>query len=462
MKRVIKNFVVGMMMVVGMSSYASPSLVNNIPDGGSKYGKDSAKCVTNLSLYSDYYKQWRASGYKNNDLAATTYQYWRYCFLNCPIASQNVYSRGVRLVTFKIKTTKDSIARESYIDTLMMVYNNRIKYFPNNPKYPVGYLKGRQAVDLYKYRKNAPEQYYPIFKESFDLMGTKSEPTVLYGYYIATVKYWKDKHCDIDLVYTTYMEIYDVLQYNIRTLDEKKAKKYEAVSNNIEKTMVKLAKCEKLVSVFEPKFDANPNDTILARNLVRLFEMRSCTKNDLYFKALEQVHKIAPSAESAFSMGRLSMRRELYDKAKGYLLQAAELTPDSLADRKAKIYLLLAEDYKKLGQKQKSREAALKVLNYSPDNPAVYMLIGELYVKSANDCKFKGMTVAYWPAADKFAKAAAVAKDEKIKQEALKQLAIIKKNFPLQQDVFMRNLKEGDTFKVECWINETTTVRIRK
>jgi hypothetical protein len=44
----------------------------------------------------------------------------------------------------------------------------------------------------------------------------------------------------------------------------------------------------------------------------------------------------------------------------------------------------------------------------------------------------------------------------------LKQLAIIKKNFPLQQDVFMRNLKEGDTFKVECWINETTTVRIRK
>ena len=86
MKRVIKNFVVGMMMVVGMSSYASPSLVNNIPDGGSKYGKDSAKCVTNLSLYSDYYKQWRASGYKNNDLATTSYQYWRYCFLNCPIA----------------------------------------------------------------------------------------------------------------------------------------------------------------------------------------------------------------------------------------------------------------------------------------------------------------------------------------------------------------------------------------
>ncbi len=459
MKQIMKSLAVVIVMLAGMSLKAYSV---NDPDGGSKYGKDSVKCVTNLSLYSDYYKQWRATKYKNADLANTSYKYWRYCFLNCPRASQNVYTRGVRLVNFKIKSTDDSLTKQKYVDTLMMVYEQRMKYFPNNPKYPVGYIKGRQAVDLYKYRKENSEEYYPIFKESFEMMKDKSEPTVLYGYYIATVKYWKQKHCPIDQVYLNYMDIYDVLQHNINTLPEKKAKKYEAVSNNIEKTMVKLAKCEKLETVFEPKFDENPEDTVLAKNLVRLFELRHCTNSDLYYKALKKVHEIAPSAASAFSMGKMSMQREKYEEAKKYLLEAVELYPDSMKIKKGDAYLMLADTYKQLGQLQKSREAAYNTLKLQPERAFAYILIGELYVKSAKTCKYKGMTVTYWAAADKFAKAAAMAKDEKVKEAAQKQLAAMRKNFPTQQDVFMRNLKAGDTFKVECWINENTTVRIRK
>lgn len=462
MKRVTKYFAVVALMVIGMASFASSNLEVGVPDGGSKYGKDSVKCVTNLSLYSDYYKQWKESKYKSDDLANTAYSYWRYCFLECPRASQNMYSRGVRLVKNKIKITKDSTLKSAYVDTLVMVYNQRIKFFPNNPKYPVGYLKGRLAVDLFKYRSSAPEEYYPIFKESFDMMQEKSEPTVLFGYYLATVKYKQAGNAKIDLVYETYMEIYDVLQYNSANLEEKKAKKYDAITNKIEPYMVKLANCEKLVRVFEPKFDADPSDTILARNLVRLFEMRKCTGTDLYFKALEQVHKIAPNAQSAFSMGRMSVERKMYEPARDYLLQAIELIPDSLTDKRADAYLLLADVYRSMKQYPKSREAARNVLQLRPDEAYAYIIIGDLYVKSSSTCKFKGMSVTYWVAADQFAKAVAVAKDDKIKEQAQKQLSVIKKNFPVQQDVFMRNLKEGDSFKVECWINTTTTVRIRK
>lgn len=428
----------------------------------SKYGNDSTKCVTNLSLYSDYYKQWRASKYKNNELAETSLKYWRYCFLECPRSSQNLYSRGVRLMVNKIKHEKDTLVRDKYVDTLMMVYNQRIEYFPNNPKYPVGYIKGRQAVDLYKYRGDSVVQFHKIFKESFDLMQEKSEPTVLYGYFVATVKLWKSKACELDVVYNTYMDIYDVLQKNINSTNEKKAKKYKTVSDNVEKIMVQIAKCDQLVRVFEPKFDANPTDTILARNLVRIFELRNCTDSMLYYKALAQVHSIAPNAASAYSMGKMSLQKGFTEKAKDYLIQSTQLYTDSFPDKKADAYLLLAETYRKLSQYSNSRKAALKVLEYDPNEAYAYIIIGGLYVESASSCKYKDLPVAYWAAADKFAKAASIATDEKIKKAALAQLANIKKNFPLQQDVFMRNLKVGDAFKVECWINENTTVRVRK
>ncbi len=429
---------------------------------GSKYGKDSIKCLTNLNLYADYYKQWKATKYKQNDLAETSIQYWRYCFLECPRARQNVYSRGAKLMRYKIKTTKDSLTRERYIDTLMMVYENRIKYFPNNPKYPVGYLRGRQAVDLWQFRKDSPEQYYPLFKEAYELQGNKLDAGVLLGYFLATVKYWQAKKCDIDLVYETYMEVYDVLQYNIENSDEKAAKKYKAASDKIESIMVKIAKCDKLVEVFEPKFDKDPSDTVLAKNLVRLFELRHCTDADLYYKALKEVDKIAPDASSKYCMGKMSLERKKYAEAIEYLKAAVELIPDSNANRKADAYLLMADAYKSTGKLAESRIAARKVLEYRPDDPLAYITIGDLYIKSASTCKFKGLSVAYWAAADKYAKAISVAKDEKLKAAAQEALAKIKKNFPSEQEVFMRNLKVGDPFTVECWINENTTVRIRK
>lgn len=427
----------------------------------SKYGKDSATCVQNLSLYGDYYKQWTNSDYKSDDLANTSYKYWIYCLTQCPLASQNVYTRGVKLVEYKIESCKDSIKKDHYVDTLMLVYDQRIKYFGDNPKFPVGYLKGRQAIDLFQHRKTESKQYYPLFKESYDLMLNETEPTVLYMYFVATIQYFKDNNCDLDLVFETYMKVNDALQYNINSKSEENADPYVKTLAKLEPIMLQIATCDKLITVFEPKFDANPKDTNLARNLVRLFEMRKCTKENLYYKALQQVHKIAPNAQSAYSMGRMSVERKLYDEARAYLIEAVSLYPDSLTDNKADTYLLLADVYNKLDQLSKSREAAREVLKLRPSDAFAYLIIGELYVKSASSCSFKDLPVAYWAAADQFAKAAAVAKDEKLKDAAQKQLSNIRRNFPLQTDIFMRNLTEGQSFTVECWIQETTTVRAR-
>ena len=79
-----------------------------------KWGSDSVSCITNLSLYREYYKQ------KNYTDALEP---WRWTFMNCPKASGNIYKNGPVIIKAKMK--KDKANRQAYIDTLMQIYEDR-------------------------------------------------------------------------------------------------------------------------------------------------------------------------------------------------------------------------------------------------------------------------------------------------------------------------------------------------
>lgn len=430
-----------------------------------KYGDDSVKCVKNLSLYREFYKQWKAGKYKDPNLVSQAMLSWRYCFFTCPLVSKNMYIHGDKMLKYLIKANKaDSVVMQAYVDTLMMVYDQRIQYFGNDPKAPKGKLLGRKAKDYMKYRVEQSEVYYPMFEESFKLRGNNSEPTTLFYFYVASVRYVQQKHAEKDLILENYVNIQDALEYNlIKYADNpKKFERYTKVNNNLEKNVSKFATCEKLVQLYGPKLEANPDDLKLAKNIVKFFEKRKCTKSDVYFNALEKVHAVEPSPESAFSMGRMAFERKQFDKAKTYLEEATSTLSDSLVVVKASAYLLLSETYRSLKQFQSARSAALKVLKYNPKEGMAYILIGDLYTSSAASCTLQGLRVSYWAAADKYARAIAISGDAKTKELAQKKLATIKKSFPEQQDIFMRSLTEGQKVTVECWINEETTVRSRK
>ena len=84
----------------------------------SKYGSDSVNCVMNLSLYREYYKQ------QNYDDAIKS---WRWVYNNCPSASGNIFKNGPTLIKYLMKKNPEN--KQAYIDTLMMIYDNRIQYF---------------------------------------------------------------------------------------------------------------------------------------------------------------------------------------------------------------------------------------------------------------------------------------------------------------------------------------------
>jgi len=471
--------VLGMILTFGnLSANANSSdLLSPInPDGGSKYGADSASTVKNLSLYREYYKQWKISKYKDDNIAKSIVEPWSYCFYNAPKVSKNMYSHGIRIVQWEIKQAKkvgDTARADALVDTLVGIYSQQMRTFPNDPKRPDGMLIGKQAQLVAKYRKSDVKTYYHLFDTSVAIMGYKSEASVLKQYFWATEMYVSKKYAPRDLVFDNYIKVMDIVEYNYDNIDTtagsakeiKKAKRnfnnFVAVDTYLEKRIEKYATCEKLISYYTPKQEENPEDIDLAQKIVKFFEMRKCTDSDIYYKALEKVHAKAPTAESALSMGNMAMKRKEYAKAKPYLIQATELFSDSVANKKGAAYLLLAEDLRTLKQYSAARTAALNVLKYKPTEGMAYIIIGDMYVATAKTAQESGINTAYWAAADKYRKAANISVDEKVKKIANQKYAGIKKSFPVKQDLFMRNWAEGSTIEVGGWINETTTIRAR-
>ena len=122
--------------------------------------------------------------------------------------------------------------------------------------------------------------------------------------------------------------------------------------------------------------------------------------------------------------------------------------------RIAKIYYGHVRDFRK------AREFAYKALEYRPDWGEPYIVIGKLYASSGPLCgpgRGWDSQIVTWPAIDKFRKAKRV--DPSVAAEANKWIAYYQKYMPSVEDIFQRQLNEGDSFRVGCWIQESTTIR---
>jgi len=423
-----------------------------IPDNGPKYGEDSAKCVMELSLYREFYRQ------KNIPDAI---KHWRWIFNNCPIATQNTYIDGVKIIKFLISKEKDKAKKQLYIDTLMMVYDKRIKYFPNHYKSgkpQVGYILGRKAVDLYKLSPGKYKETYEIFKESVGLDGNKTKAAVLVYYFRSSIKMVEKGNADKSLIVETYDQISDIVDYNIKN-NTKNKDEFIKVQDNIEQTFEPFANCDDLINIYSDKFYNNPGDIELLKKITKILDKKDCVDNELFFDATEQLYSLEPTPKSAFLMGKMAIKKGMDDKAVRYLSEAVKMLE---GDAQADSYLLLASVLVNQEDFPYARSCAQKAADIRPNDGRPYILIGDMYAISAKKCGDNDLTsrIAYWTAVDKYKKAKSI--DETVKEEALKKINMYSKQFPNSETIFFYNLKEGDTYKIECWINENTIVRAAK
>ena len=418
-----------------------------------RYGdtpEDSVACVRNLSLYSEYFRQ------GNFKLA---YGSWQEALEICPNASVNLYIHGRTLLRNRHSNETDPIVRDMLIDSLMWLYDERIERFGRE-----GFVLGRKGVDMYLYRPESAQKIFQLTNRSIEMEKNESRPDVLViNLQIATTLAQAGLKDPVE-IFEIYDRAMNILDYNLEHSPED-ANILERTQSQVKSLFQPYSTCKTLVKAFSPRFEENPEDIELLEQITSMLDASDCAEENLFYKATKNLHRLKPTASSAFLMGRLEINQNNHRQALDYFAQAAELYGEKdNNEEQYRSYMLKAEIlYRQLGRHSQARTSALNAAQAKPDDGRPYILIGEMYASTAEECGDDDFTerTAYWAAVDKFIQAKAVDSDPAVVDRADQLIDAYTQYFPDGETIFFHGFEEGDTYRVQCWINETTRVRAR-
>ncbi len=427
---------------------ALPAFAQTGMEDGSKYGKgqDSINCIKNLSLYREFFKH-------NNYKDAITP--WRVVFGTCPASSERMYVEGITMYRSLIESESNPATKEQLIDTMLLIYDRRMEYFKGE-----GNILGRKGIDLLRFRRsdvNEVEKAYNFLKRSIEIQKAKSRDAVIVTFVNSSVTLnQKGKLEDNQTIEDYFMatEIVDGLL--------KKSSRWPKAKNNIDDLMLKsgVLTCEALDGYFEPQFEANKTDKDFLASVIKFYSAAGCDRANVYVNASEQMYKIAPGPESAHQLAVLFIAKSDFQKAAQYL-QMAVIGENIDDETRAEWFYELAvvssanKDY--CDAIVWAREAIARNSKLGK----AYLTLGDAIIYSRENLGDDfDQRAAYWVATDMYAKAKSV--DPSVSADANKKINAYKGQYPNHEEVFFRDLKEGDSYQVKGCINAYTTVRSRK
>lgn len=427
---------------------ALPAFSQKGIEDGSKYGKgqDSINCIRNLSLYKEFFKH---NNYKD------AIGPWRVVFGECPASSENMYIHGTTMYK-KFLADAAPERQNDMVDTIMIIYDRRIEYFPQKK----GSILGRKGVDLLRYRRNdidAMELANSTLKECIEIEKTRVKDVVLINYVNSSIALNQAGRKDDGQSIEDYFMVTEIIDKNL-----KKSSRWPKTKASVDELMLNsgLLTCDALNSYFEPQFEASKEDKVFLEKVIKFYSASGCDRSDLYVAASEQMYVLEPGPKSAHQLSRLLMSKNDFEKAEVYL-QEAVLGEDIDNKTKAEWYyeLALVSRYNK-----KACEAikhARQAVALDGSHGKAYIVMGDAIIDARTTLgdDFSQRT-AFWVAADKYTKAKSV--DPEVSDDASKKLRDYAGQYPNHEDAFFRDLKDGDSYQVKGCINEYTTVRTRK
>lgn len=428
---------------------ALPAFAQTGMEDGSKYGKgqDSINCIKNLSLYREFFKH---SNYKD---AITP---WRVVFGTCPASSERMYVEGITMYRSFIEAESNPTVKEQLIDTMLLIYDRRAEYFSKGK----GNILGRKGIDLMRYRRadvNAMEDAYGFLKESIGIQKAKSRDAVIVTFVNASVSLNQKGKLEDNQTIEDYFMVTEIVDGLLN-----KSSRWPKAKDNIDDLMLKsgVLTCEALDGYFEPQFEANKSDKAFLESVIKFYTAAGCDRANVYVNASEQMYEIAPGPESAHQLAVLFIAKSDFQKAARYL-QMAVAGGDIQDEVRAEWYYELAvvstanKDY--CDAIVWAKEAIARNSNLGK----AYLTLGDAIILSRTNLgdEFEQQT-AFWVATDKYTKAKSV--DPSVSADANKRISDYQGNYPNNEEVFFRDLKEGDSYRVKGCINEYTTVRARK
>ena len=445
----MKKIILFTLILVGYGLTAVWAQPANIQDNP-KYGPDSAsrmECANNLSTMSEFMKI---------NLLDHAFPSWQLVFNDCPASSKNIYLYGVRIYRERISNQTDPALIANALDTLMLIYDRRIEHFGQE-----ALVLGRKGLDLLRYDNSQVQTSYDYLKRSADLGKGKTEDAVLLALMQTSNVLFKQDQMDGRVLIDNYLFSTDILNARIKAGQNKS--RAETALQNIEAIFANsgAADCETLVEIFTPKFEETPEDAEFLKKITSLLSNQDCDDTELFARASENLYKIEPSSLAAYNLAKLFFKKEEFEKSVSYYEEAinGDAAPEEKAQYHYELGLILFSKYDNLTS---ARSHAWQAIQIKSAWGAPYILIGNLYASSSDNCgenEFEKTTV-FWAAVDKFQQAKSV--DSEASDEANELIAKYSAYFPNVEDAFFYGCENGQSYTVGCWINENTTVRTRQ
>jgi tetratricopeptide (TPR) repeat protein len=321
-----------------------------------------------------------------------------------------------------------------------------------------------QAFKKYPENFNSPKAIYTYFSLGKDLYENEVQQMELqdvFDLYDAVTEKLEKEEGKLAVKVTAYMDreqggeeivgkdkrYYDAYQTNLGIFGQ--------VRGSVDSKLGQLADCENLIPLYEKDFEEKKNDVNWVKMVAGRLKAKECSEDPLFFKMVKQLDALEPSSDSAFYLGILADKEGKYKTALEYYNKAADLQTDSA--KKARIYLNIAENFRKSGSFSTARNYYNKMISAKPNAGIAYLRIAAMYQASADSCgstPFEKRAI-YWKAAQMADKAAAV--DGNLAATARATADSYRKAAPSTSDIFTANMA-GKVVTFNCWVGGSVTV----
>lgn len=423
-------------------------------------------CNITLSLFVEPAKS------KNYEAALSHYEK---VIQECPKFSLATYQYAERM--FKYFIDKGD---KSKINDLIRSYELRLENFPSKTKEgdilsDIAQVKYDNGIGTKMEEFKAFDQAYQKDAKNF------TSPKSLYTYFSLAKGLYESGEIDLQDVFDLYDAVYAKIEVEESTLaskltalidkqesgvvlsqkEEKRLKAYgknlEAygkVKGSVDAKLGHIADCPNLIPLYNKDFDDKKNDITWVRRAASRLSAKDCD-DPLFFKLVQQLHQLDPSAKSAYYLGKLAEKDGKNSQALDYYNQSAEL--ETNASDKAKVYYSIAENFRKKGSSGQARKYYMKMVEVKPSAGIAYLKIANLYASSANICgstTFEKRAI-YWKAAEMAEKAARV--DASIAGNARAAANSYRERAPQKTDIFNEDMA-GKTITFNCWVGGSVRV----
>jgi len=388
---------------------------------------------------------------------------WRFLFLNAAERYQGIYIWGNELYKDLIKKEKEQTKKEKLIDTLFLIYDKRLELAAQDPKKfgDVGEIKGRKAFDMILFRKEKEDYIFQLLKESVEARKENSSPAIISQYFVYASNKRKTGKMDCENLVNLYGILSEYLETAYKIKQDSAVIKAQA---NLDKLSEVCMDCKTLLDMYQKNFQNKKTDAEWVKKAAENLERKECHKKE-EFKTeqvlgfiFEENAKLSGTADAFYKLAVFYLNINQNTNGENYLQKSIELEEDP--EKKAQYLYLKATIRFQAKDYIEARNLAKKAAQLKPNWGDPYILIGDMYRLSScgDDACSKGGPV--WAAVDKYIYARQI--DPSCGDKVAPRLASAQSLYPSQSECFFLDLRDGDSFRVNCWVDESTTVRTKK